>query len=255
MSSPENLIQAKLLVQDGKIASLEKRLEDKTVEASKSSRALSKSIRTAAYAVFILILSNFVSKFFDIQAERSRQEFSAKADLLQGIIRETGSLEEEARKLQWQLADEESIAPPGYNKPGLLYTQSRLYGGRARDLLQRFQGMTFPHEWDDPSTTQGTAKQKAWYEVYALMACLERSSLDRSPDDVQSSQRSVKKALDYGLEKGELTKELAAEIKENSDDTPPCAAKFSPEVFGVVRARASEATWNHFERGFWSWFF
>jgi hypothetical protein len=65
----------------------------------------------------------------------------------------------------------------------------------------------------------------------------------------------IKNKIQWGLENDELTKELAEEIEEGSKDDPPCAENFSPEVFQVVRARASEETWKHFEGNFLNWLF
>lgn len=234
------------LLQEARITELEKRLDE--------TRSLNKSIKAAVIAIFMLILTNLVGSFFQIQAERSRQVFSAKTDLLQSIIRETGSLEEEARKLQWRLVDEESMIPPGADKRGLLYAQARIYKEQARDLLQRFQSMAVPREWKDSTKPQGIAKQKAWYELFALITCLEKSAVDRENSET-SPVSSMRAALDYGIRHKELTLDLANEIEKEALATPPCADKFSPEVFQSVQASASAATWEHFEGGWLSWLF
>ncbi len=202
----------------------------------------SKGAKTLIATVSLLVLSNFVTSFFQIRADKSRQLFSATSDLYKNLMGELGSIETDATKLRWDIADAESSRVPGVNQGGLLEAQARLFTDQSLGILQRLQSLPFPPEWKDVHTDQGLALQQAWYEMYALIACLERSPLSSPGSD---SKRSVNKTLERAVHDGMIDEAAAAKIRATAIDTPPCSRNFQPELIQALRARTAEAEWKH----------
>jgi hypothetical protein len=216
------------------------RAENEQGETTRT-QLLSKALRTAFATVLLLIASNFVSSYFQVKAEKSRQLFNARADTYKSIIDQLGSIESDAKKLQWEISDVEASQSTGINPSGILEAQARIFIDRSLDISQRLQGLPFPPEWNNTKTAEGLAAQQAWYEVYALIGCLERT-----PSDIQpSKRRSVKGTIDLAVQEGKLDPVSAAKIAKSAVDKLPCSRNFQPGLIQTLRARTAEAAWKH----------
>ncbi len=236
---------SRLLADYGDMASALTRLEAQVAVTSKQQgeqaqanesrkRLFSRAIRAFAVSVLLLVLSNFATPYFQFKAEKSRQLFSAESDLYKSLLSNLGSIESDARKLQWAVADAES-----QGQSDLLEAQQRIFLEQAGNILERFQGLGFPPEWEE-SKEDSFAVQQPWYKIYALMSCLEKGS--HAP---LSPTRSVKAAVGQALRSGQLDKESAQKIIATAVETPPCASNFKPEVFQRLKARAARGEWEH----------
>jgi hypothetical protein len=191
-----------------------------------------KASRTLAASIMLLVIGNFVTSCFQMKSEKSRQLFAARLEIYKAVSTGLGSLETDARKLQWDIADAET-------QPDLLDAERRQFVDRSGDILERLQALPFPPDWQGTETDDWFAVQHAWYTVYALMACLDNGS-----GTIKGSTRSLKDEVAQALSAGKLDSRTSKRLLVAVTDRPPCSENFHHEVFQSLRAHVATAEWR-----------